>query len=169
MNDTVFQRHRHPKQESWQHWYRPFGNAACHKTGQHCSSQIWQRRTQWGVRWENPHVIHDDVALWRRQTWQRCILSGIQRMHTPSIYMHTYVLVSSHAPWHRLLGRGLSCEKARGNVPVLRVHIIALRWYFLGNKVLCFFFSVTACHVFVRFAIPVKLCLQQDHLIRLTH
>ena len=117
----------------------------------------------------NPHVIHDDVALCRRQTWQRCILSGIQRTHTPSIYMHTYVLVSSRAPWHRLLGRGLSCEKARGNVPVLRVHIIALRWYFLCNKVLCFFFSVTACHVFVRFAIPVKLCLQQDHLIRLTH
>ena len=63
--------------------------------------------------------------------------------------MHTYVLVSSRAPWHRLLDRGLSCEKAKGNVPVLRVHIIAFQWYFLGNEVLCFFSfpSVSACHV----------------------
>ena len=67
--------------------------------------------------------------------------------HTIYIYAHIClgIVTCSVAPdcWDR----GLSCEKAKGNVPVLRVHIIALQWYFLGNKVLCFFFSVTACHV----------------------
>ena len=65
-----------------------------------------------------------------------------------------HLYICTHMSWYRhvlrgtgCLDRGLSCEKAKGNVPVLRVHIIALRWYFLGNKVLCFFFSVTACHV----------------------
>ena len=62
----------------------------------------------------NPHVIHDDVALCRRQTWQRCILSGIQCTHTPSIYMHTYVLVSSRAPWHRLLGQRSLLRESQG-------------------------------------------------------
>ena len=87
-----------------------------------------------------------------------------------------HIYICTHMSWYRhvLRGtgcwdRGLSCEKARGDVPVLGVHIIALRWYFLDSKVLCFFFSVTACHVFVRLAVPVKLCLRQDHLLRLTH
>ena len=60
---------------------------------------------------------------------------------------HTHHLyICTHMSWYRhvLRGtdcwdRGLSCEKAKGNVPVLLVHIIAFRWYFLGNEVLCFF------------------------------
>ena len=70
-----------------------------------------------------------------------------------------HLYICTHMSWYRhvLRGtgcwdRGLSCEKAKGNVPVLRVHIIALRWYFLGTKVLCFFFSVTACHVLLIYA-----------------
>ena len=122
------------------------GHCCSHKIGQHCSSQIWQRRTQWAVRWENPHVIHDDVALCRRQTWQRCILSGIQCTHTPSIYMHAYVLDRHVLRGTGCWDRGLSCEKAMRNVPVLRVHIIAFWWYFLGNEVLCFFHSRVSHH-----------------------
>ena len=137
----------------------------------------WQHCTQREVHRENPHVILDDMVLCRRQTWQRCILYGIQRTHTPYAHMSWYRhVLRGTGCWDR----GLSCEKTREDVPVLGVHIIALRWYFLDNKVLCFFFSVTACHIFMRLAVlyswhtvftpvPVKLCLRHDHLLRITH
>ena len=67
---------------------------------------------------------------------------------------HTHHLyICTHMSWYRhvLRGtgcwdRGLSCEKAKRNVPVLRVHIIAFWWYFLGNEVLCFFHSRVSHH-----------------------
>ena len=58
-----------------------------------------------------------------------------------------HLYICTHMSWYRhvLRGtdcwdRGLSCENARWDVPVLGVHIIALRWYFLDSQVLCFFF-----------------------------
>ena len=147
MNDTVFRRHRHPKQESWQHCYRPFGNAAVTRrdntaavrsgNAAHREGCAGKTHTSYMTTWRSVGVRRGNVAY---------CLAFSARTH--------YLYICTHMSWYRhvLRGtgcwdRGLSCEKAKGNVPVLRVHIIALRWYFLGNKVLCFFFSVTACHV----------------------
>ena len=147
MNDTVFRRHRHPKQESWQHCYRPFGTAAVTRRDNTAAVRSGNAAHREGCTGKNPHVIHDDVALCRRQTWQRCILSGIQRTHTPSIYMHTYVLVSSRAPWHRLLGQRSLMQESQGECSSSAGTYNCTSVVFLGNKVLCFFFSVTACYV----------------------
>ena len=145
-----FQRHRHPKQESWQHWYRPLGTAAVTKldntvavrsgNAAHSERCAGKTHTSYMTTWRSVGVRRGNVAY--------CLAFSA---HTHHLYICT------HMSWYRhvLRGtdcwdRGLSCEKAKGNVPVLRVHIIAFRWYFLGNEVLWFFFSfpfVSACHV----------------------
>ena len=144
MNDTVFQRHRHPKQESWQHWYRPLGTAAVTKldntvavrsgNAAHSERCAGKTHTSYMTTWRSVGVRRGNVAY--------CLAFSA---HTHHLYICT------HMSWYRhvLRGtgcwdRGLSCEKAKRNVPVLRVHIIAFWWYFLGNEVLCFF--IPACH-----------------------
>ena len=134
-----FQRHRHPKQESWQHWYRPLGTAAVTKldntvavrsgNAAHSEWCAGKTHTSCMTTWRSVGVRRGNVAY--------CLAFSA---HTHHLYICT------HMSWYRhvLRGtgcwdRGLSCEKAKGNVPVLRVHIIAFRWYFLGNEVLCFF------------------------------
>ena len=180
MNDSVFKRHGQPKHESWQHWYRTFGNAAVTRLDNtaavrfgntaHSERCTGKTHTSYLTTWRSAGVRLGNVAY--------CLAFSARTHH---------IYICTHMSWYRhvLRGigcwdRGLSCEEARGDVPVLGVHIIALRWYFLDTKVLCFLFSVTACHMLVRLAvfyswhtvfthIPVKLCLRQDHLLRITH
>ena len=100
------------------------GNAA-HREG--CAGKT---HTSYVTTWRSVGVRRGNVAY---------CLAFSARTH------HLYIC--THMSWYRhvLRGtdcwdRGLSCENARGDVPVLGVHLIALRRYFLDSQVLCFFF-----------------------------
>ena len=109
-----FQRHRHPKQESWQHWYRPLGTAAVTKldntvavrsgNAAHSERCAGKTHTSYMTTWRPVGVRRGNVAY--------CLAFSAHTHHL--YYMHTYVLVSSRAPWHRLLGQRSLMRESQG-------------------------------------------------------
>ena len=110
-----FQRHRHPKQESWQHCYRPFGTAAVTKldntaevrsgNAAHSEGCAGKTHTSYMTTWRSVGVRRGNVAY--------CLAFSAHTHHL-YIYMHAYVLVSSRAPWHRLLGQRSLLRESQG-------------------------------------------------------